>query len=232
MTTTSTDIRTLARETDTRLAEIYEAKARIANRTAMLISSAHSLADDHGKWEFQGRRRVHVYQLTDAAAVERCRTGQVESWDTRSAAKVVADLDAAIAEIATLGAEEATLNAIYLTHRWSRFFVVNNSNGHIHYDLSSYRCSRTLTTSHGWTPALSGADEAEAVAALGPKLCTVCFPSAPVEWTIGEAKPAKCAGSGRSGRRVAGRLVECPECHTTQSRTPNGVVRAHKPLAV
>lgn len=72
---------------------------------------------------------------------------------------------------------------------WSRFFIVRTNNGHIHRSMSCSTCNRNgKATEFGWLPELSGLSEAEAVEAEGSILCTVCFPSAPVEWTNGEAK--------------------------------------------
>ena len=69
---------------------------------------------------------------------------------------------------------------------WSRFYLVTNSNGHIH---SSMHCSTCYwDTSFAWLTELSGLTEAEAVAEYGEILCSICYPSAPVEWTNGVNK--------------------------------------------
>jgi hypothetical protein len=69
---------------------------------------------------------------------------------------------------------------------WSRFFLVTNTNGHIHRSMSCSTCF--YSTQFSWLTELSGLTEAEAVAEYGEILCTVCFPSAPVEWTNGTNK--------------------------------------------
>lgn len=69
---------------------------------------------------------------------------------------------------------------------WSRFFLVTNTGGHIHRDMSCSTCFPT--TQYAWLYELSGMTEAEAVEEYGEILCSVCFPSAPVEWTNGENK--------------------------------------------
>lgn len=67
---------------------------------------------------------------------------------------------------------------------WSRFFLVPD--GHIH---SSMGCSTCFpTTQFMWLYELSGLTEAQAVAEYGEILCSVCYPSAPVEWTNGVNK--------------------------------------------
>lgn len=66
---------------------------------------------------------------------------------------------------------------------WSRFFLVANNNGHLH---SSRGCSTCYpTTQYLWCAEISGLEEEDAVAEYGSQLCTVCFPSAPTEWTDG-----------------------------------------------
>jgi hypothetical protein len=129
--------------------------------------------------------------------------------------------------------EIAPLDAEYDRRPWSRFFLVQNTGGHIHRTMSCATCYPT--TSFGWLPDLSGMTEADAVAAHGPLLCSVCYPSAPVEWTLGKPKSPRCDGAGRDadrstvtrhGMRVYG---DCRECGVRGQLTPNGFVRAHKP---
>ena len=78
---------------------------------------------------------------------------------------------------------------------WTRFFLVPG--GHIHSTRSCSSCNkRGAITSFSWLPELSGLTEADAVTAHGSVLCTVCFPSAPVEWTTDKApKSARKVGA-------------------------------------
>jgi hypothetical protein len=119
---------------------------------------------------------------------------------------------------------------------WSRFFLVQNNGGHIH---SSMGCSTCYpTTRFGWLPNLSGQTEAEAVAAHGAILCTVCYPSAPVEYTD-RRDPSVCSGSGeffnadqphRTGY-YSGNWATCPGCGTRQTVSKTGKIRKHKAQA-
>jgi hypothetical protein len=102
--------------------------------------------------------------------------------------------------IAELEAEAAPLHALYSEHRWSRFFLVLNTNGHIHRDMSCSTCF--ITTDFGWLPELSGLTEADAVEQQGEILCSVCFPSAPVEWTNGRSNTDKAAKSEREAAKA------------------------------
>ena len=102
--------------------------------------------------------------------------------------------------IAELEAEAAPFHALYREHRWSRFFLVLNTNGHIHSDTSCSTCF--ITTEFGWLPQLSGLTEADAVEQQGEILCSVCFPSAPVEWTNGTSKATKDAKAEREAAKA------------------------------
>ncbi|MGW9069241.1 hypothetical protein ACWGQT_07325 [Streptomyces yangpuensis] len=123
---------------------------------------------------------------------------------------------------------------------WSRFFLVQD--GHIHKGGPSGWGSDCHTLRYNtvlyWRPELSGSTEQEAVDALGPTMCTVCFPKAPVEWTRGKTLEEQgfCSGSGESvtltadQRRRVNNWVDCPVCgkesvHVTGSRK----LRKHKP---
>ena len=64
---------------------------------------------------------------------------------------------------------------------WARFFLVVTSAGHVHKDMYCNTCYPT--TGYAPLPGLAGATEAEAVALVGPALCTVCFPLAPTDTT-------------------------------------------------
>lgn len=84
---------------------------------------------------------------------------------------------------------------------WSRFFLVRNTNGHIH---SSMECSTCYETTQFWAlPQLSGMTEADAVEDQGMILCSVCFPSAPSEWTTGVSKATLAERAARQAEKDA-----------------------------
>jgi hypothetical protein len=61
---------------------------------------------------------------------------------------------------------------------WSRYYLVEG--GHLHYDVSRSRCSRIPSTTHYWMTEFSGQAPAEVIALAGERVCTTCFPEAPV----------------------------------------------------
>jgi hypothetical protein len=63
--------------------------------------------------------------------------------------------------------------------RWTRAFLVGNTNGHVH---SSMHCSTCYdTTEFIWLTEYSDHAEDEIVSDAGERACTVCYPTAPVD---------------------------------------------------
>jgi hypothetical protein len=196
---------TTPREIDTELATIWTALYKVEDRIASIHMDLLSQAG--AKFHYRGRQRVTDMKVDEAIAIVRERAAYVTAykaehstteadgyvstdwssfqgapWEADRFAESLARLEEREAEHAELLAQARGLEARYTG--WSRFFLVTSSSGHIH---SSTHCSTCrLTTRYGWLPELSGKDEATAVGELGPTLCSVCFPSAPVEWTAGK----------------------------------------------
>lgn len=131
---------------------------------------------------------------------------------------------------------------------WTRAFLVNNSNGHVH---SNMRCSTCyITTQFMWLIDYSGKNEDQVVEDAGMRACTVCYPSAPVdvlarptkifgspeEAAKAAAAPADCAGSGtwdypRETARMgycAGNYGVCSHCGDRVTISSTGKMRKHK----
>lgn len=92
------------------------------------------------------------------------------------------------------------MDSWYLADPWSRFWLVRD--GHLHSSTGCSTCNKMgKATQFALIPALSGSTETDAVAEYGSMLCTVCYPTAPVEHTDGsiegriprEAREAKAA---------------------------------------
>lgn len=227
-------------QVDTKLADASQAAAKHSARIAGLMNQAHRLADDAPKTRYVGRRQVQEpYRLTDAEALEVLRTtGTVNAYDNHKLPTFFSSLESEQAGLDHARAAIREGNDAYTG--WSRFFLVVG--GHIHSSMSCSTCNNGQDpTDFGWLPQLSGLSEADAVHAHGAVLCTVCFPSAPVEWTnayeLAEAakQAARCEGSGKQYdttqphelRRMS-KWGTCTGCHTVQTVTPNGNIRAHK----
>ena len=123
---------------------------------------------------------------TEASIVEaNARADQTErratsrAHEAKRAARLWIELDALRETRDEARAAYETADAKYAG--WARFFLVKNTNGHIHSSLNCSTCN--WDTQFGWLTDMSGLTEADAVTAHGARLCSVCFPTAPVEWT-------------------------------------------------
>jgi hypothetical protein len=221
---------TLAVQTDTALAALWtQIYALRSEAQASLVRLANLTPSDQRKDRLassEDRRTASEIVAEAEALVSDPFVGKlvVKHLATRQAAKEK------ISEIET---EISPLQEIYEQHRWSRFFLVTSSQGHVH---SSMDCSTCFsTTEYGWLPTLSGLTEADAVDQEGAILCSVCFPSAPTEWTTGISKAqaekdaAKCSGSGQYAEWTGRNYVACPDCGASVSQTSTGKLRSHKP---
>jgi hypothetical protein len=228
------------REIDTRLAELYGTRAQHWTGADKALEAIHrKLGDPKGR---HGYRMSHQQARTDAA--QALDAGTLRPFDRDVVTKALAALAEHEAQVAALTAEIAPLDAEYDRRRWTRYVVVVANGGHIH---SGTRClggSIRPTTQVQWQPALSGKPVAEAVAQLGPTLCSLCFKNAPVKWTQGtpetQAKAdGTCTGSGkgyepgtwkRNGPNGYG-TATCTGCNTTRATTPAHRVKKHQASA-
>jgi hypothetical protein len=124
---------------------------------------------------------------------------------------------------------------------WTRFYVVMG--GHIHSSMACSTCNKMgKATRFGWLPERSGQSEAEALESLVTEshktvLCSVCFPTAPVAWTVVRQDDSVCKGSGtwdykEGGKQrlgfYTGNYATCAHCDTPQTVLRGGKFRKHK----
>lgn len=90
--------------------------------------------------------------------------------------------DRQIAEGIKLDAALAAQAVSKLYKGWDRWYIVQNTNGHIHKGDGSGTACPTLyaSTLIAWLPELSGQSETDLVAKYGEAVCTICVPEAPV----------------------------------------------------
>jgi hypothetical protein len=231
---------------DAHFAELSGREQAIQSRITAACELARVMADE--KPMYLTRARIKFWETSDEQAIARARelaatTERKPAKPWRSADSVhtaVERYDDAMADLYEIRREQAPLVAEW-TRRggWSRFFEVDANNGHIHSSMTCQTCNRNgKLTRFGWHPELSGLTEADAVEALGPKLCTVCFPSAPLEWTFGTPKPAACENAPvKEGTRTRSygiantRYGDCTQCAATRIQiNSNGRLRRHKPV--
>jgi hypothetical protein len=185
---------------DQELADLYRQAQTAENSLKAANVQLHYALNERQQRQGYGRRPT--WPTTDAEALELLRAKVADPeyqdvpWGT-SPHKALERYEAAVLQLRAIEAQAEPLNDEFQRRGgWSRFFTVQQHNGHIHSSMNCTTCNRgTSATQFGWNPELSGLSEAEAVAKLGPSLCTVCFPSAPVEWTVGRQQTAEEAAA-------------------------------------
>jgi hypothetical protein len=196
----------LPRETDTALAARYHELADVDQRIAWNVQSILHYAG--ARYYYRGRQRVTDTKLADALPMVEAEVARMEAheaahegesgvwiawqgplppYEYRHARQALVKRVELEAERQSILAAIAELESRWTG--WSRFFLVTSSSGHVHRSMACSTCRPTTT--FGWLPELSGQTEAQAVAELGPALCSVCFPSAPVEHQGGKLTAAQ-----------------------------------------
>jgi hypothetical protein len=216
MTATATqDLTTLTpREVDEMLADLCRAEEQAGRAAQRAMIGLHDALGE--RQIYTGRNGKFTYARSDADTLAAARARGDEHCLTRSKSYsvLVADFDEAVKAAKAADAAQKPYHDEYARRPWSRFFFVRG--GHIHSDLTT-RCNRRYDTDQGWNPALSGKSEAEAVAELGPNLCTKCYPTAPVEWKAGTVRKTReqiaeeKAAAAEQARVTDPKLIAAPD---------------------
>lgn len=226
-------------EVDTRLAELWNAEQKQHGEVAAAISSLkYGVETPDERWNSRSLKAEEIERRARAAVESSTLHGRtLQPWTLEGIEKSLRRMDTARVEILRLRAEAQPFEAEYATERWNRFFLVQNTNGHIHSSMHCGTCR--WDTRYAWLPTLSGLGEDAAVEQEGPRLCSVCFPSAPLEWTLGLPKalnPKRCDGSGQRALEPNYRYHtpsgKCPTCGDVFAVSRStGKVRAHNKKA-
>ena len=204
---------------DEKLAGLYEAWQKATDNRERLRSDIHEAAGD--RREYRGRARAWRRTLAEVEQTVRQMAKAGESLPLRmghgrTAADLLLRLDIADSALAQAMLAVQSMEAIYRKAPWQRFFPCTNRDGHIH---ATYRdCSSVgWDTPMAWRPDLSGLTVDAAVAKLGPALCSICFPLAPVEqksMTLGQVEQERtraereAAAAARQAKKDAKQLAE------------------------
>lgn len=221
-------------EIDTKLAQLHSELGRLDQQLQRVAKTAHALNGE--ETVRYGRKYIYdrnieetlnelALKLADDAFDFYTKENAVDCIETHG--KLSKEFDATQAEIQLIDIE-------YNGRPWSRFIAVEG--GHLHSSRFCAGGTIRVTTKIGWHPELSGKTEAEAVAELGPLLCTHCFPSAPVEWTVGKQvkkiADGYCSGQGQQGENLQMQYVSprgnCPVCKQGTGISRTGKVLKHR----
>ncbi len=133
------------------------------------------------------------------------------------------------------------LDALYEEHLWVRWYMVQNSGGHLHNNIHNNCGTCFATTRYAWEPLASGATGPEAVEAYGMTVCSACFPDAPALKAYRTAgrlaaeraeQDGKCVGRLPVARSPKGYVGDCECGATRQNINGDGKLRTHDNVKV
>jgi hypothetical protein len=177
-----------------------------------------------GLWAKQqkGQHRVEVLRQTKADILADGNNARRTGWTKRTArdgVRLCDDLADAIEDLANLNAESLPYENEYVRRgAWSRYFLVQDTDGHIHRSMHCQTCNREgRPTRFSWLIELSGKDERDLTDEVGPNACTVCFPWAETIRAEFDAETrqikadAKAAEKAEKARIAAEKGITTPE---------------------
>ena len=193
---------------DTRLSDLYDQFATAARRKTWESESLHEAAGDKltsSRWA-----KTKVWAMTDDEAAEKVAAIATtdQTWRGSQAKGALTKYEDAAEQVDIILAEISALNAEYRRRPWTRAFLVQASNGHVH---SSMDCSTCYpTTQYAWMVSYAAKDESEIIEAAGEKACTICYPNAPVDVLKRPTKmfgPEQIAANAAREERAAAKVA-------------------------
>ncbi|SDH35442.1 hypothetical protein [Microbacterium sp. 77mftsu3.1] len=154
---------------DTKLADIYNQRATAAQplkyaeydleRKQGDLERAQADAEKNGGEHWEGQLDYYDGLVADAEE----KVGKI--WE----------------QVDALTLEARPYEAEFRRRPWTRAYLVDNTNGHVHSSMHCSTCNRDGSrTSFAWMVDYSGMDEDQIVRDAGERACTTCYPSAPV----------------------------------------------------
>lgn len=187
-----------------------------------------------GLWAKQQtvEHRIEVFKQTRADILADGNNARRTGWSTRTArdgVRLCDDLAAAIEDLAVLKAESLPYENEYVRQgAWNRYFLVQDTDGHIHRSMHCQTCNREgHPTRFSWLIELSGKDERDLTDEVGPNACTVCFPWAETIRAEFDAKTrqikadTKAAEKAEKARVAAEKGITTPEGGTLSASVNN-----------
>lgn len=161
-------------------------------------------------------------------AITRYCRSNAEYYADAIAKAEAASADATNALPALVAEQLPLVNEFDARGGWTRWYLVEG--GHLHYDVSAYRCSRINTTSHYWLTEYSGAPAEQMIELAGERVCTTCFPDAPV---AAQDRPSQLFTKSEQEKEEARREREAKRQQAAKTKAdkaitaPDGSVLVH-----
>lgn len=192
--TTNTTNHTPERIHDERLCELLLAESKAADKLEGRVQSMRHATETQEMRRSYGRidRRTTAEVVAEVEALAAADDRFSGGYCSYKPSVFLADYTAALADSICAQSARATHDMSYTG--WQRFFLVTSSAGLVHRDMNCPTCNKgRQATTFALLPSLSGQTINDLVSALGPVLCSVCWPSAPTEWTDTNRIPTSIA---------------------------------------
>lgn len=174
---------------------LYLERLHVKSLAVVNVERAQSrLLSGHAKYHYEHSREWFLHPDTKITRTTRATLDELQHDSITATALVSLLIERGTGEreVAALESAEEALSVAHAACReiedeyesrpWSRYWLVTSSDGHIHRSTHCCTCNKGRNpTGFALAAYLSGKSDADAVADLGPALCSVCFPDAPVE---------------------------------------------------
>lgn len=210
-------------EHDARQAALNGELAQAEASLWALRDKMHAAVGDKKEWH--GKRRAWQMSWGEVGLALSAMAQGEDADDFRNGGRpseLLARDSEIIERMARLNEQIDAMQATWRAHRWTRYFPCLNSDGHVHSSLRGCE-SVSADTAMGWATELSGMSVEAAIAKLGPRLCSKCFPDAPSEWcrslvdiTRAEREAAKARKAAERAARDAAKVLPRGDWFTSE----------------
>lgn len=202
--------RFLPAEHDARQYEVMQQNARAEAQLWALRDKMHAMAGDKRERAGRGYQWAMSWGEVGITLSAMARDGDADDFRHGGRpSQLLAQDSELIARITELDAREEALEAAWKAGKWTRYYPCLNRDGHVHRSLRGCE-SVYADTQMGWDTSLSGMTVEQAIAKLGPRLCSKCFPDAPSEWCRSLAdinREQNAAGKAAKAAKAAGKAA-------------------------
>jgi hypothetical protein len=228
MTTTpaiATDLSTMTpSEIDTLLAALYYESLKADQAIVWAKDTIYRKAG--ATQDVWSRRKAWSMSWDDAVAAVLAQSKSTErNYRVDEAQRAIDTYNEAVAKDAEIDAQMDVYNDEFDRRGgWTRAFIVQNGNGHIHRTMHCNTCFPT--TRFGWVTQVSGWDEDAIVAEAGEGACTICYPSAPSAYL---SQPCRLNTPEALAKQAA---TQAEKASKSAEKIAKGITPDGKPLVV
>ena len=178
-------------EHDTRLLDLFREAAKADQMLGWKLSTLrHATRPREIRWERDDKRSIKEIVAAAEALIAEGDVRMLQQMGTPS--HFLHEYRVALSDLREAEGRIVENERAYAG--WQRFFLVTSSSGLVHSSMHCHTCNKgRKQTTFALIPSFSGRAVDGLVELVGPALCSVCFPAAPVEWTDAVRIPGRIA---------------------------------------